>query len=94
MEGGCKKGKDEDECCGGCHAHHEEVDVTSLGPEAVELAAKFEKVNDGLVSALKARQEIIEMLHSEASKSPGMKEKFDKVVGSRHPVLIQFVFGQ
>ncbi len=94
MDGGCKKGKPEGECCGGCHGHHEEIDVSSLGPEAVELARKFDRVNEGLVGALKARQEILEMLHAEASKSPELKDKFDKVIGSRHPVLVQFVFNQ
>jgi hypothetical protein len=96
MEGHCKKGKSEDECCGGCHSHHEapkEIDVKALGPEAVELAKMFVEVNDGLVGALKARQKIIEMLHEKA-KTPEMKKKLDKVIDSRHPVLLQFVFGQ
>lgn len=92
----CKKGKSKEECCGGCHGHHEappEIDVKSLGPEAVELARMFQEVNDGLVGALKARQGIIEMLH-EKGKSPELKAKLEKVVESRHPVLLQFVFGQ
>jgi len=96
MEGHCKKGKSEEECCGGCHNHHDappEIDVKALGPEAVELANMFEDVNDGLIGALKARQKILELLH-EKVKSPQMKEKLDKVVESRHPVLLQFVFGQ
>jgi len=96
MEGHCKKGKTEDECCGGCHGRHgapEEVDVKALGPEAVELARMFEQVNDNLVGALKARQGILELLHEKA-KTPAMKEKLDKVIDSRHPVLLQFVFGQ
>ncbi|MEW6749053.1 MAG: hypothetical protein AB1295_05080 [Candidatus Micrarchaeota archaeon] len=88
----CKGKGESGECCGGCH-HHEEVDVSSLGPEAMELAKKFEKVNDGLVSALQARQEILHMLHEKAAESPEMKEKMDKVIHSRHPVLLQFVFG-
>jgi len=69
------------------------VDVESLGPEAVELAKKFDKVNDNLINALQTRKEILEMLHEKAAKSPEMKEKMDKVVRSRHPVLLQFVFG-
>jgi hypothetical protein len=96
MEGHCKKGKSEDECCGGCHGRHEaheEIDVKALGPEAVQLAKMFEEVNDGLVGALKARQGIIELLHEKA-KTPEMKKKLDKVIESRHPVLLQFVFGQ
>jgi hypothetical protein len=72
----------------------EEIDVKALGPEAEELAKKFDDVNSGLVSALKARKEIIEMIHAKAAQSPEMKEKLDKVLSSRHPVLIQFVFGQ
>ncbi len=80
-------------CCGGCGSH-EEVDVSALGPEAVELAKKFDQVNDSLISALKARKEILEMLHEKASQSAEMKEKMDKVISSRHPVLVQFVFGQ
>ena len=72
---------------------HEEVDVSSLGPEAVELAKKFEKVNENLVNALQARKEIHEMLHEKSTESPEMKEKMEKVIKSRHPVLLQFVFG-
>jgi hypothetical protein len=95
MEGHCRNGKDEEECCGGCHGHEapKEIDVGSLGPEAVELAKMFGEVNDSLVTALKARQMILALLH-ENSKNPELKEKLDKVIESRHPVLIQFVFGQ
>lgn len=91
----CCSGKEEADCGGhscGCCAH-EDVDLKALGPEAEELAKKFDDVNEGLVNALKARKEILELLHQSA-QSPGMKEKFDKVLASRHPVLIQFVFGQ
>lgn len=96
MEGKCNGGNLEDKCCGGCHNHRDapkEIDVKALGPEAVELANMFEDVNDGLIGALKARQKILELLHEKA-KSPQMKEKLDQVIESRHPVLIQFVFGQ
>ncbi len=90
----CCSGKAEGECgghgCGCCQM--QEVDVKSLGPEAVELAKRFDEVNVNLVNALKARKEILEMLHK-GSKSPKTKEKFDKVLASRHPVLIQFVLG-
>ncbi len=92
----CCSGKSDGECGGhgcGCCAH-EAVDVKSLGPEAVELANLFDQVNDNLVSALKARKQILEMVHTKASQSPDMKEKIDKVLSSRHPVLMQFVFGQ
>ncbi len=80
-----------DHSCGCCS--HEEIDVSKLGPEAVELAKKFDQVNDNLISALKARKEILESVHK-MSADPEMREKVDKVLGSRHPVLIQFVFGQ
>ncbi len=97
-----KKSKAQDDCCsdkegecGGCGCcAHEEIDVKALGPEAVELADLFDQVNDNLVSALKARKQILEMVHTKASQSPAMKEKIDKVLASRHPVLMQFVFGQ
>jgi hypothetical protein len=72
----------------------EQVDVNALGPEAAELAKKFDEVNASLVSALKARKEILDMIHLKAAESPEMKEIIDKVLSSRHPVLIQFVFGQ
>ncbi len=90
----CCSDKEEKECGGHACGCCKEIDVEALGPEAVELAKKFAVVNDNLVSALKARKEILEMLHSKASQSPQMKEKLDKVLQSRHPVLIQFVFGQ
>ncbi len=95
MEGQCKKGKSEDECCGGCRGqgHSEDIDVDALGPEAVELAKMFQEVNDSLVSALKARQKILAMLHEKAEDAK-LKGKLDKVIETRHPVLIQFVFGQ
>jgi hypothetical protein len=96
MEGHCKKGKSKDECCGGCHNHDDappEIDVKALGPEAIELAKLFEDVNDSLVGALRTRARILELLH-EKSQSPEMKEKLAKVIESRHPVLLQFVFGQ
>lgn len=92
----CCSGKAESECgghsCGGC-GMPEEIDVKALGPEAEELAKKFDEVNVGLVNALKARKEILELIYKNA-QSPDMKEKMDKVLASRHPVLIQFVFGQ
>ena len=91
--GECKGKSETGECCGGCSHEHQEIDVSSLGPEAVELAGKFEKVNENLVNALKTRKEILEMLHEKSAESPEMKEKLDKVIRSRHPVLIQFVFG-
>lgn len=96
MEGHCKNGKSTDECCGGCHNHDEapqEIDVKALGPEAIELAKLFEDVNDSLVGALKTRARILALLH-EKSQSPEVKGKLAKVVESRHPVLLQFVFGQ
>jgi hypothetical protein len=86
------KGK-EGGCCGGCHSRHEDVDVSSLGPDAVALAKLFTEMNDNLVNALKAKAKILQMVHEGSSKSPQMKEKIAKVVESRHPVLIQFVFG-
>jgi len=93
MEDHCTgKGKD-GECCGGCHSHHEETDVSGLGPEAVELAKLFSEVNDNLVNALKMRAKIQQMVHEKSSQSPELKGKMAKVVESRHPVLIQFVFG-
>jgi hypothetical protein len=94
--GECCSGKGEGECGGhgcGCCAR-EEIDVKALGAEAIELAGLFDQVNDSLVSALKARKQILEMVHAKASQSPEMKEKIDKVLSSRHPVLMQFVFGQ
>jgi len=94
-DGSCGK-KERGECDGGCaHDHfHAAIDVKSLGPEAVELAKMFEDVNNHLVGALKARRKILETLHKYASQSQEMKEKMDKVVESRHPVLIQFVFSR
>ncbi len=96
--GQCKKGKPEGECCGGCsgHAgeHVQEIDVSALGPEAVELAKLFDDVNSNLVSALKARARILQLVHEKSAQSPEMKEKIDKVLSSRHPVLMQFIFGQ
>ncbi|MFH0737598.1 MAG: hypothetical protein V1827_03505 [Candidatus Micrarchaeota archaeon] len=79
-------------CCGNCHDRHEEVDVTSLGPEAIEVAKMFQEINDNLVNALKMRAKILQTLHENSSKSPELKEKMAKVVESRHPVLKQFVF--
>ena len=77
--------------CGCCHSH-EKVDIKYLGPEAVELAGMFEDINGHLVAALKTRKKILEKLHAEC-KDPALREKYDKVVNSCHPVLIQFVFG-
>lgn len=87
----------DDDCCKsegscGCCCSNQEIDISSLGPEAVELAKMFDEVNDNLINALKARKQILELVHSQ--QSPEMKEKIDKVLSSRHPVLIQFVFGQ
>ncbi|HSB47271.1 MAG TPA: hypothetical protein VLD37_04595 [Candidatus Bilamarchaeum sp.] len=90
---GCS-GKSGGECGGQCGCCMEDVDVKALGPEAEELAKRFDEVNANLVNALRARKEILEMLHTAAANSPGLKEKYDKVLSSRHPVLIQFVFGQ
>jgi hypothetical protein len=86
--------KEESDChgCGCCS--REEIDVDSLGPEMVELAKLFDEVNDNLLNALKARKQILESVHEKASQSPEMKEKIDKLLSSRHPVLLQFVFGQ
>jgi hypothetical protein len=97
MEGHCRKGKPESECCGACNSHHEplnEIDVLSLGPEAVELAKMFDEVSANLTNALKTRARILQMVHEKSAESPQMKENLDKVLGSRHPVLIQFVFGR
>ncbi len=83
-DGTCGK-KERGECDGGC-AH---VDIKSLGPEAIELAAMFQEVNDHLVGALKAKKRILEKMQT---ASPQEKEKLEKVLSSRHPVLLQFVF--
>lgn len=80
------------ESCGCCS--HEKVDVSSLGTEAAELANMFDEINGHLVNALKVRKQILETLHKRASESPEMKEKMEKVLSSRHPVLLQFVLGQ
>ncbi len=86
--------KEEEECCGGCNCEApEEIDLKELGPEAEELAGMFDDVNEHLNEALKARHKILETVHAKASESPEMKEKMEKVIKSRHPVLIQFVFG-
>jgi len=85
-DGTCGR-KERGECDGGCA--HEHVDVKSLGPEAIELAAMFDSVNDHLVGALKTKKRILEKLNS---ASPDEKEKLEKVLSSRHPVLLQFVF--
>lgn len=87
-EQGCCKGE---ECCGGCS--HEEIDLKELGPEAEELGKMFEDVDSHLNEALKARMKILEAVHTHASQSPEMKEKMEKVIKTRHPVLVQFVFG-
>jgi hypothetical protein len=85
---------DKDGCCSGCDCEPaEEIDVKALGPEAEELAALFEDVNEHLNEALKARHKILESVHAKAAESPEMKENLEKVIKSRHPVLIQFVFG-
>ena len=76
---------------GGC-CRHQEMD--SLGPEAVEIANLFEQVNGHLTSALSLRRQILETLHQKIGESPEMKEKMDKLIGSMHPVLVQFIFGQ
>lgn len=86
--------EDEGGCCEGCNCEPaEEIDLKALGPEAEELAGMFEDVNEHLNEALKARHKILETVHAKASESPEMKEKMEKVIKSRHPVLIQFVFG-
>lgn len=87
--------EDEDEECHGCHdcnCKPKEIDVNALGPESVELAKMFEDLNNHLNNSLEARHKILEYLHKN-NKSQEIKEKFDKVIESRHPVLIQFVFG-
>ena len=83
-----------DECnCEDCDCKPKEIDLKELGPEAEELAAKFEELNGHLVKSIETRHRILEYLHDKAGESQEMKEKFDKVIQSRHPVLIQFVFG-
>jgi hypothetical protein len=104
-DGSCGR-KEKGECDGACahdhhsHEHHgnkhhdpEQIDISSLGPEAIELVSMFDEINDHLVEALKTRKKILEALHN-ASKSKELKEKMDKVVSSRHPVLVQFVFSE
>ena len=99
MKDGCKGDgscgrKEKGECEGDCAHDHKikEIDVKSLGPEAEELAKMFDSINDDLVSALKTKKKILEKLHKHAVESPNMKEKMDKVLASRNPVLLQFVF--
>ncbi len=98
MSGCCKDEKADsknDECGGHCGCcKMEETDLSSLGPEAIELAKLFEDVNSNLITALKIRKQILEMVHSKSAESDDMKEKISQVVNSRHPVLLQFVFGQ
>jgi len=77
-----------------CGAPMEEVDLTALGPEAEELGSMFEELNTHLIDAIKVRQKILETAQKHASESQEKKEKIDKVLRSRHPVLLQFVFGQ
>lgn len=77
-----------------CNAPLEEVDLPALGAEAEELGAMFEELNTHLIDAIKTRQKILETAQKHASESQEMKEKMDKVLRSRHPVLLQFVFGQ
>ncbi len=90
----CKDEAGEGECCSDCNCEPvEEIDLKELGPEAEELGKMFEDVNEHLNEALKARHKILETVHAKASESEEMKEKFEKVIKSRHPVLIQFVFG-
>ncbi|MGV8085171.1 MAG: hypothetical protein ACP5N9_02865 [Candidatus Bilamarchaeum sp.] len=79
-------------CSGGCCAAPEEIDLKELGKEAVEMGAMFDEVNDHLLKALKTRAKILDSLHNYA-KTPELKEKMDKVLRSRHPVLLQFVLG-
>ncbi|MBU0527309.1 MAG: hypothetical protein ABH983_01475 [Candidatus Micrarchaeota archaeon] len=81
-----------EDCC--CNAPLEEVDLPALGAEAEELGAMFEELNTHLIDAIKVRQKILETAQKHASESQEMKEKMDKVLRSRHPVLLQFVFGQ
>lgn len=98
MKDGCKGDgtcgrKERGECgCGDAHVH--DLDIAALGPEAVELARLFDEVNSHLVSALKTRRQILEILHKRNAESGQMKKKMDKVLSTRHPVLMQFVFGQ
>ncbi len=100
-----KCGNDCDNCCEkessgsctdggscGCCSAPEEVDLKSLGKEAVEMGDLFEDVNSNLLAALKTRSKILHLLH-DYSKNPELKEKMDKVLRSRHPVLLQFVLG-
>ena len=84
-----------DECkgCEDCDCKPKEIDVKALGPEAEELAAKFEELNENLVKSIETRHKILEYLHTKVGEDQELKEKFDKVIQSRHPVLIQFVFG-
>ena len=83
---------DKKEACGSGCACEKEVDIEKLGHEAKELAHLFNKVSENLTSALKLRKEILALIN-ENSKDPEMKEKIDLVLGTRHPVLIQFVLG-
>jgi arsenate reductase-like glutaredoxin family protein len=86
---GCSN--DEATCCGKCH--QEEVNLKELGPEAEELAKMFDEVGANLESALRKRKQILEKIDERSSESPEMKEKMEKVLRSRDPVLIQFVLG-
>ncbi len=84
----------DDEChdCHDCNCKPKEINVEELGPESVELEKMFKELNDHLTHSLETRHKILSFLHEKAT-SQEMKEKFDKVIESRHPVLIQFVFG-
>jgi hypothetical protein len=101
QEGSVENKAEEEPCdpkeCGEdceCKAPLEDVDLTVLGAEAEELGAMFEELNIHLIDAIKVRQKILETAQKRASESQEMKEKMDKVLRSRHPVLLQFVFGQ
>ncbi|MBN1169949.1 hypothetical protein JXA56_02910 [Candidatus Micrarchaeota archaeon] len=84
-----------DDCkgCEDCNCQPKEIDLKELGPEAEELASKFEELNGHILQSLETRHKILEYLHTKAGESQEMKEKLDKVIQSRHPVLLQFVFG-
>ena len=84
----------DDDCnCEDCNCKPKEINLKELGPEAEELAAKFNELNDYLTKALETRHKILQDVHAKANQSLEMREKMDKVIQSRHPVLIQFVFG-
>ena len=84
-----------DECkgCKDCDCQPKEINLKELGSEAEELASQFEELNGHLIKSIETRHKILEYLHNKVGENQELKEKFDKVIQSRHPVLIQFVFG-